>query len=144
MQQKVSRRVLARTVTERLLAEPARTAHWVKVLAAYLLAHNMAEDAELIVNDIAHELYVQAKHLMVDVTSARPLSETVRRELKVYLQKLTGAGSIDMRESIDPGLIGGLLARTPDGELDLSIRRQLRQLANLGGAYGMTKETIYL
>ncbi len=132
MNQKVSRRMLARTVAEKMLAEPKRASHWVQTLAAYLLEHNMAEDASLLINDVAHELYIQAKHLMVEVTSARPLSDTLRGELKSHLQKLTAAKSIDMHESVDSALVGGLVARTPDGELDLSIRRQLRQLAHLG------------
>ena len=131
MNQKVSRRVLARTVAEKMLAEPTQAAHWVKVLAAYLLQHGMAEDADLVVNDVAHELYVQAGHLLVNVRTARTLSETVRSELKHHLQRLTDARAIDMRESIDHDLIGGLVARTPDGALDLSIRGQLRQLANI-------------
>lgn len=140
MNRKVSRRVLARTVAEKLLAEPTRTKHWLRVLAAYMTTHNLVDDIDVLLGDIAHELYAQGQHLIVDVRAARPLSDTVRSELKHYLQKLTNAKTIAMTESVDPELVGGLVARTPDAELDLSIRSQLRHLANIT-AVSMTKET---
>ena len=131
MNQKVSRRVLARTVAEKLLAEPSRVKHWLRVLAAYMVEHGLVGDADLLLSDISHELYVQGGHLIVDVQTARPLSEGVRSDLKQYLQKLTDAKTIAMTESVEPELAGGLVAKMPDGELDLSIRSQLRALANI-------------
>lgn len=131
MQQKVSRRVLARTIAVKLLSEPARRSHWLKITAAYLIENNLAEDVDLMVNDIAHELYEQSGHLLVDVTSARKLSDSIKSELKQTLQASTKAKKVELVEHVDPDLLGGLIARTPDAVIDASVRTQLKQLASL-------------
>jgi F0F1-type ATP synthase delta subunit len=134
MNSKVSRRVLARVIAEKLIAEPKNAKHWIQATAAYLLEHGLAEDADLLMNDVARELFAQDGRLMVHVASARPLSETIRAELKNHLREVTNAKHVEMSESIDPTLLGGLVAKTPDGELDLSVRRRLRQLALITAA----------
>lgn len=131
MNGKVSRRVLARTMAAKLLAEPDKRSHWIKVLAAYMMDHGMDEQVDLIVNDIAHELYEQSGHLLVDVTSARELSDSTREELKRMLKQATSASRVELSEHIDPDLLGGLIARTPDAIIDASVRTKLKQLASL-------------
>lgn len=131
MSSKVSRRVLARTVAAKLRAEPSRQAHWLKVAAAYLIDQHQVDDLDLFVNDLAHELYEQSGHLLVDVTSARKLSDAVRTQLRHTLQQATDAKHVELAEHIDPSLLGGLIARTPDAQLDASVRTQLKQLASL-------------
>ena len=131
MNGKASRRVLARIIATKLLTEPDKRGHWIKILAAYLMDHGMDEDAELIINDIAHELYEQNGHLIVEVTSARELSDSTREELQRMLGEATKASKIELSEHIDPDLLGGLIARTPDAILDASVRTKLKQLASL-------------
>lgn len=131
MNPKASRRVLARTVAAKLLAEPDKRSHWITVTAAYLMDHGMDEDVELIVNDIAHELYEQAGHLIVDVTSARALTDSTREELTRMLKEATKASTVEISEQTDPELLGGLIARTPDAIIDASVRTKLKQLASL-------------
>lgn len=131
MNNKVSRRVLARTLAAKLQAEPSRQSHWLQAAAAYLIEQQMTDDLDLFVNDLAHELHEQSGHLLVDVTSARKLSDAVVRELKHTLQTATGARHVELAEHVDPALLGGLVARTPDAQLDASVRTQLKQLASL-------------
>ncbi len=129
MATKVSRRVLAEAITAKLLAEPQSSEHWMQALAAYIVEHNMINDADMLINDIAHELYVQAGQLVVEVTSAEVLSDSVRQQLTSYLQRETDAKTVQIHESTNPDLIGGLVAKTADAELDASVRTQLRTLA---------------
>jgi len=131
MKNKFSRRVIARTIAAKLASEPARQEHWMRALAAFLVENRREHEAGLIMNDIAHELFVQQGHLTVDVTSARPLSEAVRTSLEHSLRALTDAKTVELHASIDPGLIGGLVARTPDAVLDMSVRSRLNQLATI-------------
>ncbi|MEK7153287.1 MAG: ATP synthase F1 subunit delta [Acidobacteriota bacterium] len=131
MNSKTSRRVIARTIAAKLLEEPQRRKHWVQVLAAYLVDVNRVQELDLVVNDIAHELFEQKGELLVDVASARPLTEQVRAELKKVLADATSAKHIDLAEHIDPYLLGGLIARTPDAQLDVSVRTTLKQLATI-------------
>lgn len=131
MHGKVSRRVIARTVAAKLLAEPAKQKHWIKVTAAYLVHQNMADDVDLVVNDIAAELFEQSGHLAVDVTSARKLTDSVRSELKAMLKRATNASRVELAEHIDTELLGGLVARTPSAVLDTSVRTKLKQLGTI-------------
>jgi F0F1-type ATP synthase delta subunit len=114
-----------------LLAEPTRTKHWIKVTAAYLMEQHMVDDVDLFINDIAHELFQQSGHLLVDVTSARKLTDSIREDLKSTLKATTGAKRVELSEHQDPSLLGGLIARTPDATLDASVRTKLKQLASL-------------
>ena len=131
MNSKTSRRVIARTVASRLIEEPQKREHWLAVLAAYLVDANRVDELDLVVNDIAHELFEQKGELLVDVASARPLTDQVRSELKAALAEVTGATSVSLAESVDPSLLGGLVARTPDAQLDMTVRTKLRQLATI-------------
>jgi len=126
-----SRRVIARTIAGKLLAEPKRQDHWVQVLAAYLIDQNRSNEADLVVNDIAYELYLQDGQLLTHVTSARPLTETVRASLKKLLAQQTKARKVILTEATDPDLLGGLVARTSDAELDASVRTTLQRLATI-------------
>jgi ATP synthase F1 delta subunit len=131
MNRKASRRVIARTVAAQILAHPSQQSHWLRATAAYLIEQRMADEVELIINDIAHELYEQGGHLLVDVTSARTLTDSVREELTRMMREATGATHIELAEHTDPALVGGLVARTPDAVLDMSVRTTLKQLATL-------------
>ena len=131
MNHKFSRRIIARTIAAKLLSEPARQDHWVKVLAAYLVDQHREQETELLLNDLAHELFVQNGQLAVHVTSARPLSEAVRASLQQLLADRTNAKTVELSESVDASLLGGLIAQTPDAVMDASVRSQLNQLENI-------------
>lgn len=131
MSAKISRRAIAKVVTNQLLAKDADSHAIMKSLAAYLVERNMTEHADVIMNDIADELMRQAELLSVEVTSARPLEPSAREQLIAYLKSATGASRVSMHESTDETLLGGLIARTAAGELDTSIRTKLRQLTAL-------------
>lgn len=124
-----SRRIIARTIAAKILAEPSRSGHWMQVLAAYLLEQKQADLAELIANDIAREVFAQNGELLVEVTSSHQLAENVRKDLQKALTDATGAKSVTLSELTDPALLGGLIAQTPDAILDASVRSRLKQLA---------------
>lgn len=131
MAQKFSRRTIARTVAAGLLARPSDRKVWMERAAAYLAANNRQAEAELLARDIAHELFVQGGQLSVDVVSARALSDGVKAELVKMFKATTGASHISMSERQDSNLVGGLIARTPNAQLDLSVRTKLKQIATI-------------
>lgn len=124
-----SRRLLAKTVAAKLIAEPSRRAHWIQALAAYVAQHNREAEAELIANDIVREVFIQNGELLVTVTSAQKLQDNIRSEVVEALKKDTGAKVVTLAESQDPSLIGGLVAQTPDAILDVSVQTKLKRLA---------------
>lgn len=127
----VSRRDVVRVITRRLLDEPANRSEWLRRLAAYAVVHNMVDQIDLIVNDIAHELHQQAGILTVEVVSARQLSDEVRQSLRDLLRREAGAEEVVLHETTDQALLGGFVARTPDAEIDASVRTRLQKLAAL-------------
>ena len=131
MSQAASRRDIVRVITAKLLDEPASRGQWLQRLAAFMVLNNMTDQVDLIVNDIAHELHEQAGILTVEVVSARQLSDSLRQSLQAMLRAETGASTVVLHETTDEGLLGGFVARTPDAEIDASIRTKLQQLAAL-------------
>lgn len=129
MNSKVSRRVLARTIAEKLAAEPVKQRHVMKMLAAYIIDQHLENEVDLLLKDIIRELFTISGQLLVSATTARPLTDALRKELTASLRAATGAKSIVLEEHVDPALVGGFVAKTPDGELDASIRTQLQHLA---------------
>jgi len=124
---KISRRRLAKTVVSELIAgkPQARVIH---SLAAYMVEHKMAHQTEMLIGDITSEYARQTGKLTVEVSSAYQLSDAIRGQLTEFFTKETGAEKVVLHESRDQQLIGGLVARTPDAELDLSVRRKLTKL----------------
>jgi len=72
--------------------------------------------------------------LKVDLISARELLPEVVKELKIYLEKISGASKILLTEKIDPEIIGGFIARYEDKLIDGSLKHNLlyfqKQLSN--------------
>ena len=134
MNQKASRRDIVRVVTGHLLNaanSPVEKSKWLQRLAAYLVLHGKTDEVDLVINDIAHEMQIQAGIVTVEVVSARALSAELRASLKTLLQKETDAKQIIMHEMTDKALLGGFVARTADAEIDASVRTKLRALAAL-------------
>ena len=131
MNNKISRRVIAQTVAAKLVVEPKRRAHWLKTLAAYMINNNMHDDIDLMVNDLVREVYALSGELLVDVTTARPLTDTLRKDIVREITHVTGARDVALSEQTDPEILGGFVARTPDAELDASVRTKLKQLASI-------------
>lgn len=61
------------------------------------------------------------------VVSAIELSEELQDKVRAALEKLTGK-KVELTTSVDPSIIGGIIAKVGDLELDGSIRTQLAGL----------------
>jgi len=61
------------------------------------------------------------------VVSAIELSEELKAKVRNTLEKLTGK-KVELTTSVDPSIIGGIIAKVGDLELDGSIRTQLASL----------------
>ncbi|MGE5309865.1 MAG: F0F1 ATP synthase subunit delta [Sphaerimonospora mesophila] len=124
---KSSRRQIAKFVAAQLVAgEPV--GRIAKVLAAYLSSNRQTRYRELIIRDIEAELMNAYGHLSVDVTSARQLTSEVKTALVAMLRAETGAKTVELRERVDSDLLGGVVVRTPEAEMDASLRKKLTRL----------------
>jgi ATP synthase F1 delta subunit len=128
---KISRRALARIVADKLSAPSADGPAIMRGVAAFLVENRMTADADVLINDIADELFNRSGRLVVEVTSAHTLTEEARANLVRYLKDSTAANKVEVHETVNEHLIGGLIAKTPSAELDVSVRSRLRQLTSL-------------
>jgi F-type H+-transporting ATPase subunit delta len=123
MAARLSRRKIATFVTDKLLAGNHQAHEVMRELAAYLVTERRTRELDLVVRDI--EAMLAAKGVIVaDVASARPLDETVKAEIATML----GAESVQLRETIDETLLGGVRIDTPGKRFDGTIRHKLNAL----------------
>ncbi len=64
----------------------------------------------------------------VSVQSATALNESDKTSIQQYVQKLTGAKSVELHTEINPSVIGGMVIKFGDNLLDSSVAAKLRKL----------------
>ena len=62
-----------------------------------------------------------------EVTSASPLTERQQADLEATLKSSVG-GSVSIKSTVDPGLLGGLVVKLGSRMVDSSLRTKLQQL----------------
>lgn len=122
MPARLSRRKIARYAAEQLTAGVA-TKDVIKQLAAFLVDTGRMPEYELLVRDIEAELADRGV-VVADVTSARPLEAGLKQEVA----KLVGAKSVQIRQSVDPAVLGGIRVDIPGKRFDGTIRHKLTAL----------------
>ena len=63
------------------------------------------------------------------VTSATELSEQQQESVADKVHELTGAASVELKISVDPELIGGVIIKVGSQVFDASLRGQLRRIS---------------
>jgi F0F1-type ATP synthase delta subunit len=119
---RLSRRKMATFVADKLLAgTPAKSAF--KEVAAYLLDTGRTREIELLIRDV-EDIMAARGTIVADVTTAHPLTN----DAKVAIRTLVGAKTLQLRESIDATVLGGLRIDTPGKRFDGTIQRKLMAL----------------
>ncbi len=124
MTARISRRSLAEYYAGRVLA--GDDAVVARQLAAYLIDTRRTKELSLIVRDIEDALAARGV-LVADVVSAHDLDTETEQAISGYLSSLYD-GKVTLRTSVQPDVIGGVRIRTPDAELDVTVRRKLMNL----------------
>ena len=71
-------------------------------------------------------LYNKVKSIIVtEVVSATPLENNV---LKMIKEKFTSLGEIEITQTIDKSIVGGIIVKVGDLQYDLSIRNQINSV----------------
>lgn len=122
MAQRLSRRKIAEYTADKLMAgeKPAKV---MKEVAAYLTEAGRTREQELLVRDIEDAL-ARRGVTVANVASARPLSSVMKKEITV----LVGGSSLQLRETVDPELLGGVRIDLPGKRFDGTLRRKLMAL----------------
>jgi F-type H+-transporting ATPase subunit delta len=122
MAARVSRRKIALYVTRQLL-EGAKQKAVMEEVAAFLVETRRTRELDLVIRDIEGELAASGI-VVADVLSAYPLAD----ELKKEVGRLVGAKDLQLRETIDPSVLGGMRISVPGRRFDGTIRHKLEAL----------------
>lgn len=99
-----------------------------KAFAVLLRQQGRLRQLEYLLADINQQLLRQKGHLVAEVTSAHHLSAATLKELKSFLGKQSGAQTVETPVKVDPALGGGIIAVTPFGTINWSIKHRLNLL----------------
>ena len=96
-------------------------------LVSFLVGSGRAGELPEIIDRLVKRAAAERQHEVAEVRSAIPLDEEQRRRLVDALQRATGK-QVELKVIVDPGVIGGLVARVGDTVIDGTVRRRLDQL----------------
>lgn len=115
---------VAEYVAGRLSADRAQV---INEAAAWLVARGKARQAGYLAKDVARVLS-QSGYLFAEVTTARPLNVAAKADIESYLKVQTGATTVELAESINPRVIGGVRIETPTAILEGTVHNKLVNL----------------
>lgn len=95
----------------------------IREIAAYLIDERRLRESDLVIRAILEKLEASGV-VLADVTTAETLSD----EMTAQIKALTGATSLEIREHIDPSVLGGIRIETPTKQLDATFAHRLSQL----------------
>ena len=100
-------------------------------MAGYLVQSGQTRDIELYLRDIELALAERMGMVVVHVSSARELGGEVRKKIQERMMKAYDVKKVEMIEKIEPDLIGGVVVKTADAELDGSVLAKLQGLRSI-------------
>lgn len=119
---RLSRRKMAAYVADKLVAgTPVNEA--LREVAAYLQDSGRTREQLLLVRDIEAEMAARGV-VVADVASAHPIDASIIDQIKA----MTGAKSLQLRQSVDESLLGGIRVDIPGKRFDGTIRHKLNAL----------------
>ncbi len=67
--------------------------------------------------------------VLAEVTSTVELTAEQRSQIQQRVQSMTGAAEVEIKSTLDPDLIGGVVIKAGSQVIDASLKGQLRQIA---------------
>ena len=93
-------------------------------LIAFVVEQGRARELSAIIDSLIELAAKERQKAFAEVRSAVPLDDDQRMRLEEALRKATGK-DVTLKVIVDPGVIGGLVARVGDLVFDASVRRRL-------------------
>ena len=69
-----------------------------------------------------------SRSITATVTTAVPLNDTLREEIREIVLKIGGRKSVQLKEVVNPDMIGGFILKVGDKQIDDSIHSKLKML----------------
>jgi F-type H+-transporting ATPase subunit delta len=99
----------------------------VRNLVAILIDHRRTHFLNSIITELEKDLDARLGFAEAEITSARRLEESEKREFEVQVQKLTGK-KVRARYGLDSSLLGGAVLRIGSTIYDGSVKGQLERI----------------
>jgi F-type H+-transporting ATPase subunit delta len=93
-------------------------------LVAFVVGAGRGRDLPAIVDRLVAKAAQERQHEIAEVTSAIPLSDEQQRRLADALGNATRK-KVEVRVTVDPEILGGIVARIGDTVIDGSVRHRL-------------------
>jgi F-type H+-transporting ATPase subunit delta len=93
-------------------------------LLAFLVEQGRARELDRVIEAMAQVSAESRRHALAEVRSAVPLDDAQRERLARALSQATGH-EVEVRVTVDPSLLGGIVARIGDTIIDGSVRSRL-------------------
>jgi F-type H+-transporting ATPase subunit delta len=109
--------------------EPSEVEKIVKAFLSLLVKHQALSQIHKIIYFYKNYYNQKQKIIEVQIKSARPLSETIEKLIREWLNKQFPHQEIKFQTIIDKNLIGGIIIRFNDYLIDGSLYQRLNFLA---------------
>lgn len=129
MAHKLTRRQVARYAAGQLAMGGDRRAIFHQ-LAQWLIDAKMTRSADLLIADIKHYLALEHNIVYAEVITARGLEAGMQSEIEALL-KVDTKTQVKIENLRDDAIIGGVIVRTSENELDASIARRIKNMKAL-------------
>lgn len=96
-------------------------------IAQYLSQERRTKDLDAIMRDITR-LRSEAGIVEATVTSAFPITPSLRREIQNLIASETKAKKVLLNEVVNPDVLGGLRIEAGEQQLDTTIKTKLQKL----------------
>lgn len=104
-----------------------RTQPVTKALVSFVVGAGRARDLPAIIDRLVRRAAEERNEVVAEVRSATPLDDDQRQRLQEALSKRTGQ-NVSIKVTVDPSILGGIVANIGDNVIDGSVRRRLEQL----------------
>jgi ATP synthase F1 delta subunit len=98
-----------------------------KAIASYLAENRATKELDAIMREVTR-LRAERGVAEASVTSAFPLSNSLRRDIEALISKDTQAKTIVLNEVVEPSVLGGVRVETGETQLDATIQSSLHKL----------------
>lgn len=103
-------------------ASPVTTA-----LVSFVVGAGRGRDLPAIIDTLVKRAAAERQQAVADVRTTIPLTEDQRNRLAAALSKATGK-QLSLKVTVDPSIVGGIVAHIGDTIIDGSVRHSLDQL----------------
>ena len=116
---------LRQGIVEDLLGD--RTQPVTKALVSFVVGSGRARDLANIIDRMVTRSAEERSEAVAEIRSAIPLDDDQQQRLATALSNRTGQ-KVSVKVSVDPSILGGIVATIGDTVIDGSVRRRLDQL----------------